>query len=210
MPSAAYLVKKPRPPLLPAYPPLPVRRFTVDEYHRLIQTGILKTGEPVELISGWIVPKMPTNPTHSSVVRRLDKLLQQIVGNRAVIGIQQPITTLDSEPEPDVSVCRGPENLYFTTHPDPEDLYFAIEVSDSSLTYDRGEKLSLYARAGLMMYWIVALEERTIEVHTKPRGGRWAKYMDKAVYGLRDSIPVRIDGKILGYLKVSEVVPPGG
>src|SRR5436305_1613534 len=112
MPTVVRVVQKKPPVLPPAYPPLPVRRFTVDEYHRLIQTGILKSGEPVELIHGWIVPKMPTNPTHASIVRRLDRLLQRLVGETAVIGVQQPITTLDSEPEPDLTVSRGPEVRY--------------------------------------------------------------------------------------------------
>src|SRR5947209_7570300 len=145
MPTVIRLRPKRLIPLPPAYPPLPVRRFTVEEYHRLIQTGILKSGEPVELIHGWIVPKMPTNPTHSSIVRRLDKLLQRLVDDSSVVGVQQPITTPDSEPEPDLTVSRGPEMLYFTTHPEPPDIHFVVEVSDTTLAYDQGEKLSLYA-----------------------------------------------------------------
>src|SRR5579871_2322890 len=142
MSSAARVTRKPRK-LPPAYPPAPVRRFTVDEYHQLIRAGVFRSGERVELIHGWIIPKMPTSPTHASVVRRLDKQLQRLIGDRAVVGVQQPITTPDSEPEPDLTVSRGPENLYFTAHPLPEDIYFVVEVSDTSLTYDRGEKLSL-------------------------------------------------------------------
>lgn len=208
--SSAARVTRPPPRLPPAYPPLPVRRFTVDEYHQLIQAGILKTSERVELIRGWIVPKMPTNPTHASVVRRLDKRLQRLVGEAAVVGVQQPITTADSEPEPDLTVSRGPEDRYFTTHPEPADIFFVVEVADTTLAYDRGDKLALYARAGVPEYWLVVLEDNRIEVHTRPRGGRRAKYLECADYGLSDKVPVVIDGKALGKLSLKDVLPPGG
>jgi Uma2 family endonuclease len=181
----------------------------VDEYHQLIQTGILKSGERVELIHGWIIPKMPTNPTHASVVRRLDKQLQRLAGDAAVGGVQQPITTPDSEPEPDLTVSRGPENLYFTTHPAPEDICFVVEVSDTSLAYDRGEKLALYTRAGVSVYWVVSLENQTVEVYTKPRGERRPKYLEQTTYGLRESVPVTVAGKAIGAIRVREIVPPG-
>lgn len=207
MPTVVRLLPKRLAPLPPAYPPLPVRRFTVEEYHRLIQTGILKSGEPVELIHGWIVPKMPTNPTHSSIVRRLDKFLQRIFDDASVVGVQQPITTTDSEPEPDLTVSRGPERRYFTTHPEPIDIHFVVEVSDTTLAYDQGEKLSLYARAGIELYWIVNIEDRRIEVYSQPRGGRKPTYRSRTDYGPRDSVPVMVGGKKIGTIPVSELLP---
>jgi Uma2 family endonuclease len=207
MPTVVRVARK-KPPVLPAaYPPLPVRRFTVDEYHQLIQTGILKSGERVELIHGWIVPKMPTNPTHASIVRRLDRLLQRLVGDGAVVGVQQPITTLDSEPEPDLTVSRGPEVRYFMSHPTADDIHFVIEVSDTTLAFDQGEKLALYARAGVLMYWIVNVEARGVEVHTQPRGGRRPTYRTRTGYGPRDAVPVVIAGKRVGSIPVSDLLP---
>lgn len=173
----------------------------------MIQTGILKPGDRVELIHGWIVPKWPLHPTHASVVRRLDRLLQKIVKDAAVIGVRQPITTADSEPEPDVTVSRSPENLYFTTHPVAEDIYFVIEVSDTTLAYDQGEKQTLYARARIAMYWIVNLEDRRVEVYTEPSGVKNLKYRQQSNYGPRDKVPVVVDGKQLGRIPVKEVLP---
>jgi Uma2 family endonuclease len=190
MPTVYQIVQKTLPHPAPAYPPLPVRRFTVDEYHRLIQTGILRSGEPVELIHGWIVPKMPTNPTHSSVVRRLDRWFQRNLPNTLVVSVQQPITTADSEPEPDLAICNGPEGLYFTSHPSPEQAVIVIEVSDSSLGYDLGEKLQLYARAKVAVYWVVDLEHKQVIVHTDPRGGKKPTYRTRNTYAPGQSVPV--------------------
>lgn len=207
MPTVYKIVQRTLPHPAPAYPPLPVRRFTVDEYHRLIQTGILRTGEPVELIHGWIVPKMPTNPTHSSVVRRLDRWLQLNLPETLVVGVQQPITTLDSEPEPDLTISDGPEDRYFTTHPRPEEIRLVVEVSDTSLSYDKGEKLRMYARAKIPVYWIVDLENRRIMVHTRPRAGKSPTYRDQVEYSPGQSVPVPVGDKVVASIPVSEVLP---
>lgn len=207
MPTIYRVVQKTLPHPAPAYPPLPVRRFTVDEYHRLIQTGILRSGEPVELIHGWIVPKMPTNPTHASVVRRLDRWLQKHLTQDIVISVQQPITTLDSEPEPDLAISRGPEDRYFTSHPEPEDIHFLIEVSDSTVEYDRGEKLRMYARAGVQIYWVVDLEQGVVTVYENPKAGRHPTYQKQFDYKARASVPVVIGKKTVGSIPVSEILP---
>lgn len=205
-------VPRPKPParLPPAYPPLPVRRFTVEEYHRLIEIGLFDSGERYELIHGWIVPKMPTNPTHASVVRRLDKRLQRLIGDAAVVGVQQPITTADSEPEPDLAVYRGPEGLYFTRHPVPADIQFVVEVSDSTLAYDQGDKKALYARAKVAVYWVVNLEAFRVEVYTEPRGGQRPTYRRVAMYGRLDAVPVVVGGTEVGTIPVDDLLPAGG
>lgn len=202
-------VPRPKPParLPPAYPPLPVRRFSVEEYHRLIEIGLFNSGERYELIHGWIVPKMPTNPTHASVVRRLDRILQRLAAGAAVVGVQQPITTPDSEPEPDLTVSRGPEDLYFTRHPGPADIQFVVEVSDSTLAYDQGGKKELYARAKVPVYWVVNLEALQVEVYTDPRGGRRPTYRQVALYGRLDAVPVIVGGKQVGLIKVKDLLP---
>lgn len=207
MPTVYKIVQKTLPHPAPAYPPLPVRRFTVDEYHRLIQTGIIRSGEPVELIRGWIVPKMPTNPTHASVVRRLDRWFQRHVIEALIVSVQQPITTQDSEPEPDLAILQGPEVRYFTRHPVPEDIHLLIEVSDTSLSYDKGEKLKLYASVKVPCYWVVDLERRMVIVYSSPRTGRHATYRTHQEYGPGTKAPVVISGKTLGSIPVSELLP---
>jgi hypothetical protein len=207
MPTVVKIVQKTLPHPAPAYPPLPVRRFTVEEYHRLIQTGILRSGEPVELIHGWIVPKMPTNPTHASVVRRLDRWFQKTLPENLVVSVQQPITTADSEPEPDLAICRGPEDRYFTSHPEPGDIHFLIEVSDTTVNYDRGEKLRVYARAEIGIYWIVDLELNIITVLTRPRSGRHPTYRSSVDFAPGSEVPVIIGKKTFGSIPVSEILP---
>ena len=191
----------------PALPAFPVRRFTVDEYHQLIQMGLFNSDERYELIQGWIIPKWPPYPTRSSAIRRLDRWFQQRTKGAACIGVRSPITTGDSEPEPDVSVCRGPEDLYFTSHPRPEDVYLVADVSGSDLAPNREARLELYARALIPVYWFVNLAERKIEVFTEPRAGRAARYKNRTDYDARAKVPVALGDKKLGALPVKELLP---
>src|SRR5437773_12510107 len=103
-------------------PQHPVRLFTVDEYHRMIQTGIVADDEAVELLEGWITPKMPHNPPHDSTVGRTTRRLTAILPPGWIVRSQVPITTADSEPEPDAALVPGPDDLYDHRHPDPADV----------------------------------------------------------------------------------------
>lgn len=207
MPIEYQIIQKTLPHPAPAYPPLPVRRFTVDEYHKLIQTGILRSGEPVELINGWIVPKMPSNPTHASIIRRLDRRFQRLFTESVVVSVQQPITTADSEPEPDLALCAGPEEVYFTTHPTPARIHLVVEVSDTSLAYDLGEKLRLYARAMIPVYWVIDVEHRQVIVLSDPRGGRHPTFRSRTEYTPGQRVPVVIAGAQVGRIAVNEILP---
>jgi hypothetical protein len=187
----------------------PVRRFTVDEYHRMIATGILRSGEPYELIYGWIVEKMTINPAHAYTVGELDVRLSQLVGGRSVVRTQQPVTigAAGSEPEPDIAVAAGPSNRYKNRHPDPKDVPLVIEVADSSLAEDRSTKLQLYAAAKIPVYWILNLVDRRVEVYTQPRGGKNPTYRGQDTYGPDDSVPVVVAGTELGTILVRELLP---
>ena len=205
MPTVYPTVQKTLPFPAPAYPPLPVRRFTVDEYHRMIQTGILRSGERLELIHGWIVPKMPSNPSHSSCIRYLDRWLQARASNDWVVSVQQPITTGDSEPELDLAVCDGPRDRYLHAHPGPDDVALLIEVSDTSLGYDTGDKLKMYAKAGIAVYWVVDIENQRVIVHSVRRRGRSPKYLTRVEYCGR--VPVVVRAETLGTIAVSDLLP---
>ena len=107
----------------------------------------------------------PIGSKHAAIVKRINKLLNEILGNRAIISVQDPITISEtSEPEPDIAVLQPVEDFYFNEHPTPKDIFFLIEVADSSLDYDRMIKLPLYAEAGIKECWIVNLDQREIEV----------------------------------------------
>jgi Uma2 family endonuclease len=151
---------------------LTTRRFTVDEYYRMAEIGILREGERVELIEGEIVRMAAIGSEHSGCVMRLDRILQRGVDNRGLVLVQNPVR-LDgsSEPEPDLALLRPRQDDYTTGHPGPADVLLVIEVADSSLEKDREIKAPLYARAGIVEYWLVNLPERKIEVYREPAGG---------------------------------------
>src|SRR5690349_5855689 len=117
--------------------PLWLRRFSVEEYHRMIETGILTTNDRVELLEGWIVNKMPQNPPHRGSVSRLNRWLGRVLPDNWSLSCQGPITLSDSEPEPDITIARGEEGTYDARHPEPADIGILMEVGDSSILADR-------------------------------------------------------------------------
>jgi Uma2 family endonuclease len=140
-------------------------RFTVAEYDRMIDQGILKEDARVELIRGEIVAKMPVGDPHVACVNRLNRLLVLAVGEQAIVSIQNPIRLADSEPEPDVVLIRPGIH----GKPGPADILLVIEVADASLEDDREVKRPLYAENGIAEFWIVNLIDRCLEVHRQPR-----------------------------------------
>jgi Uma2 family endonuclease len=154
---------------------LPPFRFTVDQYDRMIDMGILDKDDRVELLRGEIVAKMPSNPPHAGIINRLNRLIGPQVHGRAILGVQNPVRLKDSQPEPDLSVLRPSPDDYVTRHPTPADVFLLIEVSDSSLDRDRDLKAPLYAENGVVEYWIVDLDGHTVVVHRNPQpDGTWA------------------------------------
>ncbi|QJW96717.1 Uma2 family endonuclease [Frigoriglobus tundricola] len=209
MSAAARVTKKPNRtvPLPPAVPPFAVHRFTVAEYHKMIETGVLTTSHRVELIHGWLVTKMTLNPPHNYTVTALMELLQSLKIANSTIRVQQPVTTTDSEPEPDVVIAAGTNPTYKTRNPKPSDVLLVMEVSESSLHEDRTTKLGLYAGAKIGVYWIVNLVDRCVEVYTQPRGGKNPTYKQRTDYGPDDVVPVVIAGQSVGTIAVKELLP---
>ncbi|MFQ4145848.1 Uma2 family endonuclease [Chlorogloeopsis sp. ULAP02] len=145
------------------------KRFTIDEYHRLIELGFLTEGDRIELIRGELIQMTAKGTPHtvcgSILCRQLDRLLE----DSAVIRGQDPITLPNhSEPEPDVVIARGKDEDYLAHHPYPEDILLVIEISDTTVDYDQNTKLELYAEAGILDYWIVNLNSRQLERYNQP------------------------------------------
>ena len=150
-------------------PSLTRRRFTVDEYHRMAKAGILHEDDRVELIEGEIVEMAPIGDRHVACVMELgETLIARLIG-RAKVIIQSPVPLSSSaEPEPDLAVLRLRDDRYRTGLPRAEDVLLIIEVSDTTLAYDRGIKLRLYALAAIPEVWIWNLKRRRVLVFREP------------------------------------------
>ena len=142
-------------------------RFTVHDYHRMGEAGILHEDDRVELIEGELVEMTAIGTRHFSCVNRLTRMLVMSMGDEAIVSVQNPVRLNEyTEPQPDLTVIRPRD--YRLSLPGPEDVLLLIEVSDTTLAYDRGVKLPLYARAGIREVWIVDLPGETIERYTDP------------------------------------------
>jgi Uma2 family endonuclease len=141
-------------------------RFTKDEYYRMAEIGLFH-GRRVELIEGRLMVLSPQQPPHASTVHRVARALARLLEPVLVVRAQLPLDLgAASEPEPDVAAVPGPEQQYHFAHPTTAAL--VVEVSDTTLAYDRGPKASLYARSGIGDYWIVNIAEAQLEVHRDP------------------------------------------
>ena len=153
--------------------PQPQRlRFSVDEYYQMIELGLLKDYEKAEIIEGELISKMPIGEKHSAIVERLSEILHDELGKSVSLRNQQPIKFSDyNEPQPDLAILQRRDDFYFYEKPVPKDVLILIEVSDSTLKYDRDTKLALYAEAEIPEVWIVNLKNNIVEVHQKPSIG---------------------------------------
>ena len=147
------------------------RLFTVEEYHRMAEAGILSEDDRVELIEGEIVEMSPIGSRHAGCVNRISHWFSQRVGGRAIVSVQNPIRLgRRSEPQPDVALLRPREDFYASEHPGPEDVLLIVEVAEHSAGYDRGVKVPLYARYGVVEVWVVDLLRGVVEVYRGPEG----------------------------------------
>lgn len=184
------------------------RRFTVDEYHRLTEAGILTEDDRLELIEGYLVLKMPRNPPHDGTVHRVFKRLARVLLVGWDVRVQSAVTLTDSEPEPDVAIVREDPDGYTTRHPGAADCGLVVEVSDSTLPGDRTDKGRMYARAGIGCYWIVNLPDRQVEVYTSPSGPTAAPaYARRQDYRVGDLVPFELEGRVIASLPVQEMLP---
>ncbi len=146
------------------------RRFTVDDYYRMAEAGILEPDDRVELLDGQVVEMSPIGIRHAYAVDTLTDMFFS-VREQAIVRVQNPVR-LDpkNEPEPDLSLLKRRPDGYSRSHPGPSDVLLVIEVSDSSIQFDRETKLPLYARFGLPEVWLVDLQAGQIEIHRRPSG----------------------------------------
>jgi Uma2 family endonuclease len=176
--------------------------FTVDDYYRMAEAGILKPNDRVELICGEIIEMSPIGKRHAAAVDRANDLFAGLVHGRATIRVQNP-NKLDqfNEPEPDISLLKPRIDYYRSGHPGPHDIYLVIEISDTTLRFDQDVKVPMYAIAGIRELWIIDLNGGELLVHRDPEGD---VYKTRTTLGRTDSIsPVAFPDAVI---KVEELL----
>ena len=162
------------------------RRFTVDEYYRMAEAGILHADDRVELIAGEIVQMSPIGSPHAACVDRFTRVFGLQLGDRVILRVQGPVRlSPDSEPEPDIALLRPRPDFYAAGHPGPADVYLIVEVADTTLRYDRDVKVPLYAAAGIPEVWIADLTGDAVRAFREPGPDA---YRQAAVYRRGDAL----------------------
>jgi Uma2 family endonuclease len=184
--------------------PSSVYRINVHEYERIIAARAIED-ERVELIDGYLVKKMGKNPPHSWSTKVLLKALERLLIPGWTWRLEQPVRIPEyNEPEPDIAIVRGTDDDYKHRTPEPADVAFLVEVSESTLDRDQGEKLSAYALGGVPVHWIVNLVDGQVEVYSGPSA---AGYQFRHIFGPGHEVPVVIDGNEMGRIAVIDVLP---
>jgi Uma2 family endonuclease len=159
-------------------------RFSIGDYHRMAETGVLRPGKRVELINGNIIDMSPIGPFHGGVVKRLSRLSNLEAKGRWTVSTQDPLRLDEfSEPEPDVMLLKPASDDYTSRHPQADDVFLVVEVADSTIDYDRDQKLPAYGRARIAEVWIVNLNEFIVEVYREPN---FTGYSSKAILRIGD------------------------
>jgi hypothetical protein len=187
--------------------PEPLFRLSIRQYHAMIEAGVLTDDDPVELIEGILVYKVPKKPSHRIALAKLQRIITPLLPSNLSLQTQEPITLADGEPEPDAAIFRGKPEDYTDRHPGADDVLVVVEVADTTLARDRGIKLRSYARANLSIYWIVDLIGQTIEVYTEPDPQTTPPtYGQPKIYDRASIIPLEIQGKTIASIPVESIL----
>ena len=192
---------------LPFQAPVEFRLWSVPEYERMVEVGLLGEGEPVELIEGFLVLKMPRNNDHDRGIRKLNTRIVKLLPPGWTPQCQCAVVFDSSKPEPDFSICRGDESKYDARQPRSSDVALIVEVAFSSLAFDRKDKGRVFARAGIPVYWLINTVDREIDIYTDPTGEADVPgYRTVQTYGPGTAVPLVLDGQTVGTLAVDEIV----
>jgi Uma2 family endonuclease len=150
-------------------------KWTLDDYHRMIEVGLI-SGRQVELLNGEIVEMPPSGPEHAQLSTDAADYLRSLLGEKALVRDAKPITIAEtgSEPEPDLAIVQPLRVLYRSRHPYPENIFWVIEYSNTSLSKDLDAKRKLYASSGIREYWVVDLKNRLVKVLRNPIHGNYS------------------------------------
>jgi Uma2 family endonuclease len=185
-------------------------RLTVDQYEAMVDSGVFTKRDRFTLINGYLVAKLPKSLRHTFVAKNLGRKLNGRIPSGWDFRIEDAVRLADSEPEPNLSVARGDIEDYIDRHPGPADLAMVAEVAASSVSVDR-QMADVYGTAGIPVYWILDLRARQVEVYTlvKKRQGA-SRYGKPRLFKMGQSVPVVIDGVVVGRITVADILPRNG
>ncbi len=183
-----------------------LKSWTVGEYERMAEAGVLGEDDRVELLGGEIIEMAPIGPGHAATVRALARLFHQQVGDGCVVSVQDPIRLAErSEPQPDVALLVWRDDLYLKRLAGPADVLLVVEVADSSVESDRDLKLPAYGQAGIPEAWLVDLAAGVVEAHSGPDADG---YDHVVVFGPAEELSVTAMPEIA--VPVASILTPGG
>jgi Putative restriction endonuclease len=186
-------------PEVPAMPPV---RMTVEAYEKTA----FYDDQRIELIDGYIVRRDEMKPAHAAVTGRLRRRIDRILPVGWSTREDKPVRIPPLyEPLPDIAGVRGDDENYLDHHPGPGDIAFLVEISDATLSKDQGKKLATYAQNDIPIYWIVNLVDRQVEVYTDPRPNGYGMHL---VFKAGQSVPVVVEGREVGQIDVTDILPP--
>ncbi len=180
-----------------------LKRWSLEEYRRFVEVGAIGPEDRVEFVEGEIVEKMGQKLPHITGAGALADALREVYGRGFHVREARPIVIERSEPEPDLSVLEGRALDYADRHPAPHEIALLVEISDTTLPYDRDRKAALYARGRIAEYWIVDLNARRLVVHRGPLpDGSWEEVRTHPETAR--VAPLSAEGEIV----VAEILPP--
>lgn len=188
-------------------------RFTVEQYHEMINGGILGENDRIELLEGGILHMSPKGPRHVFTVQELSARLAPLLPADWHLRVQDPLTLAESEPEPGLVIVRGSRRDYAARHPGAGEVGLVIEVADASLELDRSVKQRIYAAAGIPVYWLVNLRACNVEVFSQPQlpsGHNPPSYQAHCIIDAQGAVAFELAGQHLGQIRVADLLPPLG
>jgi Uma2 family endonuclease len=178
-----------------------VRRFSVEEYHRLIDAGIFTEQDRVELLDGYLIEKdMVRPPEHDGPMDLFEGAIAGLIPPGWFLRIQRAVTLSNSEPEPDYAIVRGTRRDYLARHPGPDDIGLLVEVSHTSLGSDLSDKVRIYGAAGIPFYWVIDTINRKVIVFAAP------DYSRPVEHPIGSKVPLIIAGRTIGHIAVSDLL----
>jgi Uma2 family endonuclease len=189
-------------------PPYPVERLTVDEYQRILASGLLNSDRHIEFLEGVIVRRVRTSLRHDAAVEKLIEALKPLLPRGWTAKADCAIVTRDSQPEADVAVVADKLQDAESVIARAADAALVIEVADRSLPYDRRSKARIYARAAIPYYWVFNLLDSQMEVFNNPSGPvPMPGYQEQRIYRTDDKVSIVVGLDALGTIRVGDVLP---